>query len=247
MAIKKRGFMKFKNISKEFLTVLTRTAILLLLVPLSSWAAETVTGMTTTVTEKTAAATATTDLKNILAPVQSLTADFQQKMTSEKGRILQQSTGKMWLKKPGQFRWEVLGKEARLVVSNGKQVWDYDKDLEQVTIQKLSKGEVRAPIFFLTGEVNSIDRDFNVKNISIAGKSCMQGSDQCFELYPKNEQTPFQWIRVGFKNKILKDLEILDQLGQHSFFSFENTKMNPSVSPGQFSFTPPKGVDVVGG
>lgn len=186
------------------------------------------------------------ELKTLLAPVESLTADFQQELLSESGNSLMQAKGQMWLKKPGQFRWEVQGKDSRLVVSNGKQVWDYDKDLEQVTVQKLAKGEAKAPIFFLTGDVNTLEKDFKIKNLTSAGKSCMKESDQCFELKPKTEQSPFQSISIGFKNKVLNELEMSDQLGQKSFFKFSNAKLNAAVAPSVFQFVTPKGVDVVG-
>lgn len=194
-----------------------------------------------------ASGSASQQIKTILAPVQSLTASFQQKMINDKGSVLQESEGMMWLKKPGQFRWEVKGKDKRLVVSNGKQVWDFDQDLDQVTIQRFSKNDAKAPIFFLTGDVNSLDRDFKIEIVKASGKNCMKESDHCFMLSPKSEQSPFQNIKIGFKDNVLREMEMIDQLNQHSYFIFHNTQLNPSVAPKLFQFVPPKGVDVVGG
>lgn len=185
------------------------------------------------------------ELKTVLSQLESLQGHFKQKMSTEQGKVLQQCEGKMWLKKPGQFRWEVEGKERRTVVANGKQIWDYDVDLEQVTIQKLSKGQNAAPIFFLTGDVSSISRDFTIKTLK-PNKENFSESDQVFELIPKTSQGAFQWIRIGFKNKVLTELELLDQLGQRSTFTFVKLQLNPNISNKLFQFTPPKGVDVVG-
>lgn len=190
---------------------------------------------------------ASNNIKSILSPVQSLTAKFEQRMTNDKGVVLQQTSGMMWLKKPGQFRWEVQGKDKRLVVSNGKQVWDFDQDLEQVTVQRFAKGETKAPIFFLTGDVNSLDRDFKIEAMKPNGKNCMKESDQCFILSPKSDQSAFQKIQIGFKNNLLKEMEMLDQLNQHSYFLFSSTQLNPDLASKLFQFVPPKGVDVVGG
>lgn len=189
----------------------------------------------------------TVPLKTLLQPVTSLSANFEQELLNPQGKMMQEVKGQMWLKKPGQFRWEIQGKDARLVVSNGKQVWDYDKDLEQVTIQKISKGESKAPIFFLTGDVESLEKDFKINNFTERNKPCMRaGSQMCYELTPKSEQAPFQKIDIGFKEGVLNELIMVDQLGQTSFFKFTQTKLNPPVAANLFQFVPPKGIDVVG-
>ena len=193
----------------------------------------------------TATTTGTPELKALLAPVSSLQGNFQQVIKSEAGRQLQTSAGKIWLKKPGQFRWEVLGNEPRLIVADGKKVWDYDKDLDQVTIQKLNKAQTAAPIFFLTGDVNSLDIDFKINKLPLIDGHCLKNSDSCFELHPKNSEGSFQWIKIGFKAKILNEMELLDQLGQVSLFSFKQMQLNPNIPDSQFRFTPPKGVDVL--
>lgn len=182
-------------------------------------------------------------LKEVLTPITSLQGGFQQKVSTEKGKTLHQSAGKMWLKKPGQFRWEVDGKAKNLIVSDGKQVWNYDAELSQVTIQKLPKTKGTTPIYFLTGDVDSIGNDFTVTSLGV-GK-CMKDSDACFELKPKGGSSTFHWIKVGFRDKTLKEMELLDQLGQHSLFSFHSLVVNKNIPQKQFHFTPPKGVDVV--
>lgn len=174
-------------------------------------------------------------LKALLAPITTLSGTFEQVIQNEQGKILQKVSGRLALKKPAQFRWEILGKEPRLVVSDGKKVWDFDKDLEQVTVQKLDKGRTKAPIFFLTGDVSTLEQDFDISKVS----------DDCFELKPKKGEGTFQWIKVSFKDKILKEMEMLDQLGQRSLFTFKDIVLNGNLSEQLFHFTPPKGVDVL--
>ncbi len=186
------------------------------------------------------------ELKALLTPVSTLQGNFQQVIKSESGRTLQTCSGKMWIKKPGQFRWEVLGHEPRMIVADGKKVWDYDKDLDQVTVQKLNKAQTAAPIFFLTGDVNSLNTDFEIKKIPLNHQGhCLKASDSCFELQPKNNEGSFQWIKIGFKAKILHEMELLDQLGQVSLFSFKQMHLNTPMPDSQFRFMPPKGVDVL--
>lgn len=192
-----------------------------------------------------AVATDVLELQSLLAPVSALQGNFQQTIKSEEGRLLQTCAGKMWLKKPRQFRWEVLGNEPRLIIADGKKVWDYDKNLEQVTIQKLQKRQTAVPIFFLTGDVNSLDTDFKIKKMPYTQGHCLKNSDTCFELQPKRSEGSFQWIKIGFKEKILNEMELLDQLGQDSQFTFKQVKLNGNIPDSQFKFTPPKGVDIL--
>lgn len=190
-------------------------------------------------------AASVTELQPILQSIHSLQADFQQVITSETGRVLQRLNGKVWLKKPARFRWEVFGKEPRLVVSDGKQVWDYDEDLAQVTVQKLNAGQMRAPIFFLTGDAHSLDKEFKIMVLPIVKGQCLEHCNACFELYPKRQEGSFQWIRIGFKDKFLSRMELLDQLGQHSVFVFKQVELNIEISDTLFQFKPPANVDIL--
>lgn len=183
-------------------------------------------------------------LKKLLGPVQSLKAKFEQKLINEQGKVLESAQGSMILKKPGRFVWKVEGLDPKWVVSDGKKVWDYDKELAQVTVYALAKGESRAPIFFLTGDVETLNKDFRVKKLNIVSKH----SDLYFELtpIPQNEaDSSFQSIKIGFKNKLLHELELKDQLGQLSRFTFSQVVLNGAVDDAVFKFTPSKGVDVV--
>lgn len=192
------------------------------------------------------AITSTTEsLQELLMPLSTLEGKFEQVIKNERGETLQYFSGKVWLKKPGQFRWEVLGDEPRLVVSDGHKVWDYDKDLEQVIVQKLAEGQIKAPIFFLTGDIKTLDKDFKIHQIASKKGECLSKSDTCFQLAPKGEEGAFQWIKIGFKDNVLMEMELLDQLGQDSRFSFKEVKMNQPIPVDRFEFKSPKGVDVL--
>lgn len=186
------------------------------------------------------------ELKSLLDPINTLSGRFDQKVVNEQGKTVQSSSGEVFLKKPRQFRWEIQGDEPRLIVSNGKKIWDYDEDLSQVSIQKISKNSSQVPIFFLTGEATSLDKDFTIKTIAcMTGSGTSVNSDKCFSLQPKEENGSFQWIKIGFKNKELKEMEFLDQLGQKTTLIFSQVELNPSISESKFQFNPPKGVDIV--
>ena len=55
------------------------------------------------------------------------------------GSRLQETHGHMVLAQPNQFWWQTADPFAQLLVSNGKRLWIYDEDLEQVTVQTLDQ------------------------------------------------------------------------------------------------------------
>jgi outer membrane lipoprotein carrier protein len=185
------------------------------------------------------------ELKALLAPIVSLQATFQQTVRNEQGRLLQNLSGKVVLKRPARFRWEILRKEPRLIIADGKKVWDFDQDLEQVSVQKLSAGQIRAHIFFLTGNVHTLEKDFKITRLFSSKGKCLENSEICFELMPKTEEGSFQWIKIGFKAGVVKEMQLLDQLGQYSHLVFKHIKLNETIPDARFHFVPPAGVDVL--
>src|SRR5690606_28441020 len=99
-------------------------------------------------------ASAAKRLSELLSQSQTLTGKFSQLTLDASGTNLQESTGEMFLKRPGQFRWHTDPPLEQLLVSDGKQVWLYDPDLEQVTIQQLDQRLTHTPALLLSGDVS---------------------------------------------------------------------------------------------
>ena len=57
---------------------------------------------------------------------------------------------------------------------------------------------------------------------------------------------PFVKAKLGFGAAGLVRMELDDALGQHTVIGFSRWNRNPKVASNLFSFTPPKGADVVG-
>jgi outer membrane lipoprotein carrier protein len=175
-------------------------------------------------------------LQSKLNEFKSMTASFSQVVKSKK-QILQRSSGKFWLQRPGKFRWYTLSPLKQLIVADGKILWIYDKDLEQVTKKKQAKLG-GTPALFLSGFDDALQRDFAVKNRKIR-------SSQSFELTPKNSHTNFSKVLLVFKKDKLAQIQLTDLLGQVTSVTLKNTRLNPAISSKLFYFKPPKGVDVI--
>lgn len=170
----------------------------------------------------------------------AMTADFHQVVTDSKGRKVQEVNGKMLIKRPNQFRWDYHQPFAQEIVSDGKQVWLYDVELEQVTVNAISKALSSSPAALLSGDAdvdkNFILRDFN-KPDGLAWVSVV----------PKSNDTGFNKIELAFNaQNLLQEMQLEDSFGQFTTIKFGHQIQNPQIKNETFSFKVPKGVDVVG-
>lgn len=165
-------------------------------------------------------------------------AQFKQTLYDANGDPIQHAAGSMALVRPGQFRWQIQGRNAQLIVVDGQHVWTYDPGLQQATEEKMPNSAKTSPAFLLTGSTQAIADDFKITTLK--GKY-----PQTYRLFPKDNNSLFTWVELGFNNHQLKQMILQDQLGQQTVIQFSNIKWNGTVDPKAFQFSPPKGVDVI--
>ena len=177
-------------------------------------------------------------LTELLNQAQTLTGRFSQLTLDASGANLQESTGEMALKRPGQFRWQTDAPMEQLLVSDGKQVWLYDPDLEQVTIQALDQRLTHTPALLLSGDVSKISENFEISHQESSGVVD-------FVLKPKARDTLFDNLRLSFRNGVINDMQLIDSVGQRTNILFAGVKMNAPLSASLFRFVPPAGTDII--
>lgn len=183
-----------------------------------------------------AAESSIAQLKTFLLSNTSLSADFKQ-INFKSGKETQSSTGRLFLKKPGRFRWNYQAPFVQEIVANAGKVWFYDADLEQVTVKQMDDSIGSTPALLLTGQVD-IDEKFILSE---------QGSDRNMnwvKLSPKNQDSGFKYILIGLNRGQLAGMELTDNFGQWTRIYFSNLKRNPDLSDELFQFIPPPNVDV---
>ena len=183
------------------------------------------------------AETAAETLQHKLNLLHSMSANFSQVIRT-KNRIVSRSSGSMALQRPGKFRWDTKTPMAQLVVADGRHIWVYDVDLEQVTVKKQVKGLGGTAALFLGGYTDTVIRDFTVSGST-------QGNHERYDLHSKSAKDNFQRIKLDFTGDSLYSMDLFDQLGQHTMVQLSRAKVNPTFSAKLFSFKPPKGVDIV--
>jgi len=183
---------------------------------------------------------AATSLTSLLQNLQTMQANFQQTIQDGRGNMLQQSQGKMDLQRPGLFRWETTQPNQQLIIADGKFIWIYDKDLQQVTKQKQITS-ANAPGLLLSDSVTHLAQRFNIRSLSSSD------NNQQFSLTPKSDQDLFKSVQLTFDNGVLNQMVLHDNIGQTTQIQFTQVNNNLNLSRRLFQFQAPAGVDVVTG
>jgi outer membrane lipoprotein carrier protein len=172
---------------------------------------------------------------------ETLTArgEFEQKIFDRNRKLLQESRGTLAFSRPGKFRWDYVKPYAQLIVGDGSRVWIYDEDLKQVTVKKLDQALGSTPAALLAGN-NEAMRAFRLSD-----RGAKDGLEW-LEALPRDKESNFEKIRMGFSSSGLKVMELADSLGQTTVLRFASLERNPRLDPGLFRFSPPKGADVIG-
>jgi len=178
-------------------------------------------------------------LHAFLQDVKSLKADFNQQVLDANGKQVKQSNGTLSLKRPDRFRWDYAKPNEEIIVADGKKLWIYDAQLQQVTVKSMSANLANSPAVLLAGS-NDVDKNFTVTDLGEKdGLAWVQ-------LTPKVKDSDFDSVKLAFKGDDVAVMELKDNLGGLTRIEFEHLQRNPSVSDDNFKFTPPPGADVIG-
>jgi len=177
-------------------------------------------------------------LTGLLDQAQTLSGRFSQLTLDGSGTQLQEASGEMALKRPGLLRWHTDAPMEQLLVSNGRKVWLYDPDLEQVTIQALDQRMTHTPALLLSGDVSKIRENFSISHQE-------GGSVVDFILKPKARDTLFDTLRLSFRDGVINDMQLIDSIGQRTNILFLGVKLNQPLDDAQFDFQAPPGADVI--
>ena len=99
----------------------------------------------------TAAATPAAQVEKYLGGLASWTADFEQTIDDGHGHVVRSAAGRLYLQRPGKFRWDYSQPSEQLVLADGKQIWFYDKDLAQANVRDMDSTLASTPASLLSG------------------------------------------------------------------------------------------------
>jgi outer membrane lipoprotein carrier protein len=173
--------------------------------------------------------------------VKDFTATFTQTF---RGVALPQQTnerGEVKVKKPYRMRWTYTAPEKKELVTDGLQIWDYRPIDRVVLVRPLPKeGEASTALLFLAGRGNLL-RDFTVSM-----PQAQPETEWHLALVPKAKQADFTSlvVQVDRRTMALRGLVKSDDTGSWTY-RFQNLKENANLADKEFTFTPPRGVDII--
>jgi outer membrane lipoprotein carrier protein len=170
----------------------------------------------------------------------SFSAKFKEQITPA-GGAKREREGTVYYRKPGRMRWEFGGQDQEIIVSDGKQLYSYQPDLNQVietpVEQAFRSSSVAA---FLLG-IGNIERDFEAR---LPATSAPADGLKHVVLKPKNAGDTIE-MGLDAKTLDLRTLRLTDALGDVTELSFTNINYDAPLDDKLFAFIPPAGADIV--
>lgn len=180
-----------------------------------------------------------TPLDRYLEGLSSWQAEFAQTVVDSRGKQRVAESGRFIVRRPGQFRWETGQGTAQVMVADGRNLWFYDRDLEQVTVKPARSALTATPAMLLVGSVN-LREHFE---IAVLPKEL---GLEWVAVKPRGADAEFRSARLGFTSNDLRRMEIEDKLGQRTTLVFSKTQRNAVLPADAFAFQSPPGADVIG-
>lgn len=180
----------------------------------------------------------------------SLRSHFTEVVTDAQGRTAQQASGELLVLRPGRFRWEIHpkgeGAGGQVLVADGRNLWYYDPDLEQVTVRPEHSALTATPAMLLSGGPDALAA-FDVSGADQPGGAGTPIAGlEWVRVAPKAADADFREALLGFSENRLRRMILKDKLGETAVFDFQSAERNAPVSASEVTFTPPAGADVIG-
>jgi len=171
--------------------------------------------------------------------VVTLQGDFEQALLDADGQVVERTSGTLEIQRPGRFRWSYTDPYEQWLIADGVNIWSYDVDLEQVTVKPQSEALADTPALLLGGADDALDQ-FDYQG------SYVEMDTTWVRLAPKNTESGFVRVELGFSDDQLYRMVFFDNLEQTTLVSLSDVAVNVPIDASRFVFEPPDGVDVVG-
>lgn len=187
-----------------------------------------------------AQATPKDNLDALLQSISTLTADVTQLIVESDGGILEESDIRLTLKKPDGFSWETISPFPELIVTNGKKLWNYQPDLEQVVIEDwdTSRSELAAQL--LNGQTDNLAEEYTITEAESDNRETQE-----FRLSPRASDSVYEEITISFLNGTLEMIYLNNKNGERTVWQFSRLQQNLPLEDSLFEFIPPEGIEVI--
>jgi outer membrane lipoprotein carrier protein len=174
-----------------------------------------------------------------VSDIDTFEADFRQSLLDANGTVIEESSGTLEIRRPGQFRWDNIEPYEQWLIADGTNIWSYDVDLEQVTVKPQTQALANTPALILSGDDSAFDQFEFVETYE-------EGPHTWVRLAPVDDASGFTRMDLGFVDGTLDRMVFFDTLEQTTLVQFDDVAVNEAIDPARFEFNVPDGVDLIG-
>jgi outer membrane lipoprotein carrier protein len=169
-------------------------------------------------------------------------AYFIQESTLKAMDISDVASGSIFVKRPGMMRWEYDKPDRQTIVTDGKKLWVYKPDDNQVMIGK-------APSFFGDGKGAGFLSDMKLirEKFKVFFEKEKSDHNYVIKLIPKEQTVGIAKIYLAISKITFKIKKIITQNEYDDETTIEliNSKFNLNLDKALFRFIVPEGTDVI--
>lgn len=176
---------------------------------------------------------------HFLTDVTTMQGSFEQSLIDADGTVVEVTSGTLEIERPVRFRWSYNEPYEQWLIADGLNVWSYDLDLQQVTVKPQRDALANTPALLLGGAKDALAQ-FNF------GGTTVDEVTTWVRLEPKDENSGFNRIELGFIDGKLMRMMFFDNLQQTTLIALHDVTINEPIDAERFEFSAPDGVDVVG-
>ena len=180
-------------------------------------------------------ADATALLQHFFHEIQHLQADFTQLEFDAEGAFQRQSTGRLYLSRPGRFRIDYLEPDEVMIWADGESLSMFDPELEQVTVWKQATRLKESAAALLAGDASVLEN----YRVNVAE---FQDGLQWFDLATTTEEKGD--LRLALRDKAPAIIEYSDDLGSRVQMQLYRLDLKSKLDDKLFNPEIPPGVDI---
>ena len=178
-------------------------------------------------------------VNDFVTNVLTLESRFEQSVIDAEGAIIDRTSGTLEIERPTRFRWSYSEPYEQWLVADGVNIWSYDLDLEQVTVKPQAEALANTPALLLGGSKDALAQfDY--------GGTVVEEFTTWVRLEPKNKDSGFNRVELGFIENELSRMVFFDNLEQRTLVALYDVKVNEPIDAARFEFVVPDDVDLVG-
>ena len=167
---------------------------------------------------------------------------FVQESTLKAMDITDVASGSIFVKRPGMMRWEYDKPDKQTIVTDGKKLWVYKPDDNQVMIGK-------APSFFGDGKGAGFLSDMKLirEKFTVYFEKEKSDHDYVIKLLPKEQTVGIAEIYLAVSKTTFKIKKIItrNEYDDETIIELINSKFNLNLDESFFRFIVPEGTDVI--